>query len=160
MIVWLLTGMWHGGAWNFIAWGVYYGVILVMEKYVWGVFLDEIPKAAARVYTGILVLVGWVFFFSPSLGYALRYLGAMIGGGAGIVDKEGAYLLFGHWLLYVLAVMGASSLGIRLINAIPRALRGERAAAVASAVIYMGIFVIAVAFLVTDTFNPFLYFRF
>ena len=84
----------------------------------------------------------------------------MIGCGAGQVAKEGAYLLFGLWLLYVLAVMGSSSLGIRLVNALPRALRGERADAVASAVIYMGIFVIAVAFLVTDTFNPFLYFRF
>lgn len=160
MIVWTLTGMWHGAAWNFIAWGVYYGVVLVMEKYVWGASIDACPGVVRHIYTGIIVLVGWVFFFSPSLGYALRYLGAMIGGGAGIVDKEGAYLLFGHWLLYVLAVTGSSSLGIRLVNALPRALRGERAAAVASAVIYMGIFVIAVAFLVTDTFNPFLYFRF
>ena len=70
---------------------MYYGVILVIEKYVWGVFLDEIPKAAARVYTGILVLVGWVFFFSPSLGYSLRYLSAMIGAGAGIVDAQAGF---------------------------------------------------------------------
>ncbi len=160
MVVWGLTGMWHGAAWNFIAWGVYYGVILVMEKYVWGASLDMLPNPMRHIYTGIMVLVGWVLFFSPSLGYALRYLGAMIGGGTGIVDNQGAFLLFGHWLLYLLAVLGSSSLGMRLVNAVPRMARSARAQAAVSVVIYMGIFVISVAFLVTDTFNPFLYFRF
>ena len=160
MVVWALTGMWHGAAWNFIAWGVYYGVILVMEKYIWGDSLERLPGVVRHIYTIILVLVGWVFFFSPSLGYSLRYLAAMVGGGAGIVDSKGAFLLLTHWLLYLLAVLGSSALGMRLLNAVPRMIRGEKAKAVSAAVIYMGIFVVSVAFLVTDTFNPFLYFRF
>ena len=160
MVVWTLTGMWHGAAWNFIAWGVYYGVILVMEKYVWGVSLDRLPGIVRHIYAIVLVLVGWVFFFSPSLGYALRYLGSMIGGGAGIVDSEGAFLLFTHWLLYLLAVLGSSALGLRLLSLVPRLIRNGKAGTAVSVVIYMGIFVISVAFLVTDTFNPFLYFRF
>ena len=160
MVVWALTGMWHGAAWNFIAWGVYYGVILVMEKYIWGDSLERLPGVVRHMYTIILVLVGWVFFFSPSLGYSLRYLAAMVGGGAGIVDSKGAFLLLTHWLLYLLAVLGSSALGMRLLNAVPRMIRGEKAKAVSAAVIYMGIFVVSVAFLVTDTFNPFLYFRF
>ena len=160
MVVWALTGMWHGAAWNFIAWGVYYGVILVMEKYIWGDSLERLPGVVRHIYTIILVLIGWVFFFSPSLGYSLRYLAAMVGGGAGIVDSKGAFLLLTHWLLYLLAVLGSSALGMRLLNAVPRMIRGEKAKAVSAAVIYMGIFVVSVAFLVTDTFNPFLYFRF
>ena len=160
MVVWTLTGMWHGAAWNFIAWGVYYGVILVMEKYVWGASLDRLPGVVRHSYTIILVLIGWVFFFSPSLGYALRYLASMVGGGAGIVDSKGAFLLFTHWLLYLLAVLGSSALGLRLVNAVPRMIRNEKAKAAAASIIYMGIFAISVAFLVTDTFNPFLYFRF
>ena len=160
MVVWALTGMWHGAAWNFIAWGVYYGVILVMEKYIWGDSLERLPGVVRHIYTIILVLAGWVFFFSPSLGYSLRYLAAMVGGGAGIVDSKGAFLLLTHWLLYLLAVLGSSALGMRLLNAVPRMIRGEKAKAVSAAVIYMGIFVVSVAFLVTDTFNPFLYFRF
>lgn len=160
MIVWTLTGMWHGAAWNFIAWGVYYGCLLVMEKYVWGASLDTLPNAARHIYTGIMVLVGWVFFFSPSLGYALRYLWAMVGGGAGIVDKEGGFLFFSHWLLFLLAILGSSSLGMRLMDRLPRTLRSAKASTIASVVLYMGIFVISIAFLVTDTFNPFLYFRF
>ena len=160
MVVWTLTGMWHGAAWNFIAWGVYYGVILVMEKYVWGISLEQLPKMVRHIYTVVLVLVGWVFFFSPSLGYSLRYLAAMIGGGAGLVDSEGAFLLFTHWLLYLLAVLGSSSLGIRIVRAVPRIFGNGKVKAAAVSVIYMGIFLISVAFLVTDTFNPFLYFRF
>ena len=104
MVVWTLTGMWHGAAWNFVAWGVYYGVILVMEKYIWGASVDQLPNPVRHLYTGIVVLVGWVFFFSPSLGYAMRYLLAMIGGGAGIVDATGAFLL-----VYTLAAVSARS---------------------------------------------------
>ena len=160
MVVWTLTGMWHGAAWNFIAWGVYYGVILVLEKYVWGEPLDRLPSAVRHIYTVVLVLVGWVFFFSPSLGYALRYLGAMVGAGAGVVDANGAFFLFTHWLLYVVAVLGSSAMGMRLINMVIRMVRNRKAKTAVAAVIYMGIFVISIAFLVTDTFNPFLYFRF
>lgn len=160
MVVWTLTGMWHGAAWNFIAWGVYYGVILVMEKYVWGASLENMPGAAQHIYTGIIVLVGWVFFFSPSLGYAMRYLLAMIGAGAGIVDAEGAFFLLGHWLIYLLAVIGSSALGMRLIKGTLKAFRSTAAQMAAAAVIYTGMFLISVAFLVSDTFNPFLYFRF
>ncbi len=160
MVVWALTGMWHGAAWNFIAWGVYYGVILVMEKYIWGVSLEGLPYPVQRIYTGVIVLVGWVFFFSPSLGYSLRYLGAMVGGGSGIADAQGAFLLFGHWLLYLIAVLGSSPFGFRLLHGVIRLFRRGRGRTAAAAVIYIGIFFIAVAFLVTDTFNPFLYFRF
>ena len=160
MVVWALTGMWHGAAWNFIAWGVYYGVILVMEKYVWGASLDNMPVVVQHIYTGVIVLVGWVFFFSPSLGYSLRYLFAMIGGGAGIVDAGGVFLLYTNWLLYLLAIAGASPFGSRLIRAVINKFRGFSTRMAAAAVVYIGIFLVTVSFLVTDTFNPFLYFRF
>ena len=160
MVVWTLTGMWHGAAWNFIAWGVYYGVMLVMEKYIWGAELDRLPRPVQHIYTGVIVLVGWVFFFSPSLGYAMRYLLAMIGGGAGIVDSTGAFLLLSHWLLYLLALIGSSALGLNLIKALIRIPGNRHIQLAMAAVIYIGTFLISIAFLVTDTFNPFLYFRF
>ena len=160
MVVWALTGMWHGAAWNFVAWGVYYGVVLVMEKYIWGVFVDRLPNPVRHIYTAIIVLVGWVFFFSPSLGYAMRYLLAMIGGGAGIVDNTGVFILISHWLLYLFAVIASSSLGIRLIKAVIRVPRNQYVQLTVAAVIFIGMFLISVAFLVTGTFNPFLYFRF
>ena len=62
LIVWMLTGMWHGAAWNFIVWGIYYGVVLVLEKYVWGAIVDRWPSVLQHIYALVLVLVGWVFF--------------------------------------------------------------------------------------------------
>ena len=160
MIVWTLIGMWHGAAWNFIVWGVYYGIILVMEKYVWGVFLDELPRIVTRIYTGILVLVGWVFFFSPSLGYSVRYLLAMIGAGAGFADAEGGFLLLTHWLLYLLAALCSGTAGIRLFRALTGIPSNRKVRPAVEAAAYIVIFFISTAFLVTDTFHPFLYFRF
>lgn len=160
MVVWTLTGMWHGAAWNFVAWGVYYGVILVMEKYVWGSSVEQLPKPVQHIYAGAVILVGWVFFFSPSLGYALRYLWAMIGGGSGIADAQGAFLLFIHWLLFVIAAVGSTAYGRKLLNNAVRFSANRTVRMTVGAVLYIGIFFLSVAFLVTDTFNPFLYFRF
>ncbi|HIW40711.1 MAG TPA: MBOAT family protein [Candidatus Mediterraneibacter vanvlietii] len=160
MVVWTLTGMWHGAAWNFIAWGVYYGVILILEKYLWGAYVDRLPNVVRHIYAGILVLIGWVFFFSPSLGYSIRYLFAMIGGGAGIVDAQGVFFLYTHWLLWLLAVAGSSAFGLKLIRLATRISKSRRMQTALSVIVYIGMFLISVAFLVTDTFNPFLYFRF
>ncbi len=160
MIVWTLTGMWHGAAWNFIAWGIYYGVLIVLEKYVWGASLDEAPRAVRHIYSLVLVMIGWVFFFSPSIGYALRYLAAMFGGGAGLADSGACFILLTHWLLYLLAVLGSTRVGYALINRVIGIFADGRPRMAAAAVIYTGMFFISVAFLVTDTFNPFLYFRF
>ena len=160
MIVWTLTGMWHGAAWNFIAWGVYYGVLLVLEKYVWGASLDNAPKAVRHIYSLVFVMIGWVFFFSPSIGYALRYLAAMFGGGAGLADSGAWFILLTLGLLYLLAVLGSTRIGYALINGVIGILTDGRPRMIAAGVIYAGMFFISVAFLVTETFNPFLYFRF
>ena len=160
LIVWALTGMWHGAAWNFIVWGIYYGVILIMEKYVWGAVVDSLPKVVRRIYTMVLILIGWVFFFSPSLGYALRYLFAMVGGGAGIADSNAFFLLLTHWLFYLLAILGSSAAGSRILKSVIRIWRNSVVRTVVTGILFFGMFFISVAFLITDTYQPFLYFRF
>lgn len=160
LIVWALTGMWHGAAWNFIVWGIYYGVILIMEKYVWGAVVDSLPKVVRRIYTMVLILIGWVFFFSPSLGYALRYLFAMVGGGAGIADSNAFFLLLTHWLFYLLAILGSSAAGSRILKSVIRIWGNSAVRTVVTGILFFGMFFISVAFLITDTYHPFLYFRF
>ena len=160
LIVWTLTGMWHGAAWNFIVWGFYYGVLLVMEKYVWGSEVDRLPSPFRRIYTAVCVLVGWVFFFSPSLGAAFRYLGAMVGTGAGLLDAGAGYVFFSHWLYYLLAVVGMSAFGGRLLRRIISLPESETARTVVAGILFFGMMAISVAFLVTETYQPFLYFRF
>lgn len=160
LIVWMLTGMWHGAAWNFIVWGIYYGVVLVLEKYVWGAIVDRWPSVLQHIYALVLVLVGWVFFFSPSLGAALRYLFAMVGGGAGFAGKEVFFVILTHWLFYLLAVIGSTTLGSRMLRAILNVSENHTVRTVIALVVFFGMLAISVAYLIADTYNPFLYFRF
>lgn len=160
LIVWMLTGMWHGAAWNFIVWGIYYGVVLVLEKYVWGAIVDRWPSVLQHIYALVLVLVGWVFFFSPSLGAAFRYLFAMVGGGAGFASKEVFFVILTHWLFYLLAVIGSTTIGSRLLRAILNVSENHTVRTVIMLIVFFGMLAISVAYLIADTYNPFLYFRF
>lgn len=159
MVVWMLTGLWHGAAWNFIFWGLYYGVILCIEKYVLGEVLERLPQAAKHVYTMLLVMFGWVLFFSPSMGGALSYLGAMFGfGGKGLFDLTGFYYLKSSLILGIFAGICSTPFLSRKFSELYW--REERYMQVVSIVMYAGIFLISTAYLVNDTYNPFLYFRF
>ena len=161
ILVWALTGLWHGAEWNFLFWGLYYGVLLILEKQVWGALMDRLPGVIQHIYTFVLVMVGWVFFFSPDLGSALDYIGMMFGMGAcALADRQAVFLLTTHWLLFLLCILGSSSIGWTILRAFMESYKKGRTQRIMSCVIYMGIFLVSVAFLVTETFNPFLYFRF
>ena len=108
-----------------------------------------------HIYALVLVLVGWVFFFSPSLGAALRYLFAMVGGGAGFASKEVFFVILTHWLFYLLAVIGS-----RLLRAILNVSENHTVRTVITLIVFFGMLAISVAYLIADTYNPFLYFRF
>lgn len=161
LIVWTLTGLWHGAAWNFLIWGLYYGILLILEKFVWGELLKRLPPAVQHIYAMVFVLIGWVFFFSPSLGYAVNYLGMMFGAGASaLIDKQALFIATSHWLLYLLAIVGSSALGYGFMTRIIGGFGSIRTRKTAAGIVYIGMFLISVAYLVTESFNPFLYFRF
>lgn len=157
LIVWFLTGLWHGAAWNFVAWGLYYGLILILEKYFLSRVLERLPAVIRHIYSLVLVLIGWVFFFSPTLGGAVDYIQLMFGVGAnGLVDSEGLYLLTTNLLLLILLVIGSTPIVHR---AYERVMAG-RGKILANCVVYAAMFLLCIAYLVTETYNPFLYFRF
>ena len=161
LIVWGLTGLWHGAAWNFMLWGLYYGVLLILEKYIWGGLLSRLPKVIQHIYSLVLVLIGWVFFFSPNIGYAMSYLSAMFGFGAStLADQQAVFYVATHWLLYLFALISCSATGYRLLRFIVDSFSSSGAKKMATGIIYMGMFLISIAYLVTESFNPFLYFRF
>ena len=161
LIVWALTGLWHGAQWNFLAWGLYYGVILILERYVWGRALGRLPGFVQHIYTFVLVLIGWVFFFSPSLGAAMDYLGVMFGAGASAwIDRQGFYFLLTHWLLFLLCAIGSSLRGMNILRLLTGSYESRRIRQIAACVVYIGMFLVSLAFLVTESFHPFLYFRF
>lgn len=161
LIVWALTGLWHGAQWNFLVWGLYYGVILILERYVWGRALGRLPVFVQHIYTFVLVLIGWVFFFSPSLGAAMDYLGVMFGVGASAwIDRQGFYFLLTHWLLFLLCAIGSSLRGMNILRLLTGSYESRRIRQIAACVVYIGMFLVSLAFLVTESFHPFLYFRF
>ena len=159
LIVWFLTGLWHGASWNFVVWGIFYGVILITEKYFTGKILAKLPEAVQTLYTMILVMLGWVLFFSPTLGSALTWIGNMFGQGAtGFMDSQALYLIMRNWLFWVAGIIGSTPfmhlLGKRLV------FNEERPHTVLAGCLMTGLFVLCVAYLVTESYNPFLYFRF
>lgn len=157
-IVWMLTGLWHGAAWNFIFWGVYYGALLLLEKFVLKDVLAKTPGTVKHIYTMILVMIGWVFFFSPTLGSAFQYVGAMFGIGAtGIIDRTAVYYLSNYFILFLLMILCSVPYTYKRFRRL--AVRGNVGRVVMLAV-YVVLFILSTAYLVNATYNPFLYFRF
>lgn len=151
ILVWMLTGLWHGAGWNFLAWGFYYGVILLFEKLFWGEKLKKLPAALGHVYTMLLVIIGWIFFASESFKDAFSYLQVMFvptGGNAGE--------LLGWTVTFVVGIIGSTPAVCSVWNA----LKAKRRLTLTETVLCMASILLCLASLVTDSYNPFLYFRF
>ncbi len=155
MIVWLLTGFWHGASWNFVLWGVFYGVLLIFEKYVLGDLLPRIPTPVRGLVTMLLVMCGWVLFSAPDLTGALLYLKAMFGGAAGWTDGNGAYLLSTNLTVLLVGAFCATPVYRRILDRFD-----QKWVSRAKVVAYPLLFALCVVFMVSETYNPFLYFRF
>ena len=161
LIVWLLTGCWHGAQWNFIFWGIYYGVIQILEKYVFGRWLANRKDSVQRYVTLFFIMIGWVFFFSPNIGYAFRYISAMLlFGSTGLADAQALFLIGTNWMFFAACGVASTSLGLNLLNILVNTYKNKTVRTVAACIVYIGIFVISVAFLVTGEARPFLYFKF
>lgn len=159
LIVWLLTGLWHGAAWNFVAWGLYYGVILIIEKYFLSPVLDRLPDVVRHIYSIVLVVIGWVLFFSSSFGQAADYIRVMFGAGAhGFADRESMYLLTSNLILWLILIFGSTPLVHFRYEHMLRSKKWNTT--IINSVVYAALFIVCIAYLVTETYNPFLYFRF
>ncbi|MCD7841048.1 MAG: MBOAT family protein, partial [Lachnospiraceae bacterium] len=109
MIVWLLTGVWHGASWNFVAWGVYYGILLVVEKYFLNARLEKLPEVLRHIYCLILVMLGWNLFVFGNLTESMTYLRALFGGfGAGFMNTETIYLICNNLVMLVCLILGCT----------------------------------------------------
>ncbi|MBR2590977.1 MAG: MBOAT family protein [Clostridia bacterium] len=155
MIVWLLTGLWHGAAWNFVIWGVFYGVLLIIEKYLLSNVLKHIPNFIKHIVTLFIVMIGWVFFSAPNLSEAVLYLRAMFGGGAGLADATGKYLLSTNIVALIIGIFAATPLYKKVIDRL-----NPRTVSRLKLVVFPVMFLLCIVFMISETYNPFLYFRF
>ena len=160
LVVWMLTGLWHGASWTFVLWGLGFAVLLVAEKLVYGRLLQR-THVLKHVYTLLLVTLSFVLFNADSVSEAVSQLGAMFGaGGLPLVSTEGVYYLKSYAGTFLFAAIGATPLVSNAISRFGKTRFGAQALTVLQPLVMLALLAACTAFLVDGSFNPFLYFRF
>ena len=150
LIVWVLTGIWHGAGLNFLLWGLYYGVLLILEKCFLLKRLERLPSVIGHVYAMTAVLFGWVLFAFDQWERGFAYLRAMFGlNHAGFFGRETGYLLLQNGVLLLLMIPAAAGVWEGCHERIKK-----------HVICYLFVLVLSIAYLVDSSYNPFLYFRF
>lgn len=158
--VWFLTGFWHGAEWNFIIWGLYFGVLLVFEKYFLTGFLKK-AKVINHIYVIFFTLISFVIFNASGMGDAMRHVGGMFGiGTSGLVSADFWYNLRSYGLVIIIAILASTPIFVNLKNRLCQNNMFNTAFEVLEIPVLVLLFIISTAYLVDGTFNPFLYFRF
>lgn len=155
--VWLLTGLWHGASWNFVVWGLYFAVILSLEKAVVTKLLDKCPAPVSHLYALVLIIVGWVIFRSDNLTYAISYIARMFSLSA--PDGQSYYYLLQYRFEWIAALIFSVPIGKLITNKI----KNYETSVVFNIARLCGVFsvfILSIIYLVSSTFNPFIYFRF
>ncbi|MDR0822091.1 MAG: MBOAT family protein [Oscillospiraceae bacterium] len=159
LVVWFLTGFWHGAGWNFILWGGYFGVLLLLEKFVFGNFLKKLPSVISHVYVMLIVIISWVFFDGYTLSASVATLSQMFGIGAtSLAGNESLYYLRSYAVPLILGVIGCTP--IVKFAAVKLRDRFVTFSVAAQPLITAGALILVTAYLVDGSFNPFIYFRF
>lgn len=158
-IVWFCTGLWHGANWTFILWGLYYGCLLLLEKFFLREKLEKLPKPISHIYTLLVVLIGWVFFMSPNITTAFTTLGKMIGIGATtFANNQAKFMLKSYFLLFVLAILLSTKVYDKIQIFVYNQYKMK--AVYTTWTIYIILLIVCIAFIVGGTYHSFLYFAF
>ena len=156
-IVWLLTGFWHGASWNFVLWGVYFGILLVLEKLFLLRWLKKLPNPLRHIYALVLVTISWTLFAFTEISKGAAWCKAMLSGV--LFDSSSLYLLLTYGPMLAICALVATPLGKRFYIKLGTRL-GQRALTVVDCGGLTCVLVMAAAYLVSGSYNPFLYFRF
>ena len=158
--VWFLTGFWHGAAWNFIVWGLYFVVFLVLEKLWLGKYIKKV-KALNHIYVLFFVMISFMIFDAGSLTEAGQNIAGLFGIGTNsFASMESIYCLKNYLIIFLVAIVGATPLPKRIYERVMEKQAGGKIISVAEPVVMIGVLLVITAFLVDGSFNPFLYFRF
>jgi len=158
LVVWFLTGLWHGASWNFGLWGLYFGVLLAVEKLFLGRLLERLPGVLRHAYALLIVLVGWVVFELGSVPEVVGYLGDMFAlSGIDLYNAEALYIARSNLVLLLIATIGALPLAK---NAYAKVSKLAFVRVVVMPALHVLVLALSIAYVVDSTFSPFLYFRF
>lgn len=155
LIVWLLTGLWHGASWNFILWGLYYGVLIILEKFVFRRLLERTPSALRHILTMLAVVFGWVIFEITSPASELEFVKAMLGFGGSFANSFTLNALHNYAVTFIAAIAISTGIPLKICKKLP-----EKRADTLSLVGESAGMTACIACLVDSGYNPFLYFNF
>ena len=157
LIIWLLTGLWHGAAWNFVLWGLYFGILLLFEKFFLNKFIEKAPKILLRIYVLLTIMISFIIFSANSTEQLIQNISGLFGcGEIPLISAESVYYLKSYFLVFVISIISSTPifkniLNIKNINKLTNLFEP----------IYLLIlFTICTSYIVDSSFNPFLYFRF
>ena len=154
LVVWILTGFWHGASWNFIFWGLYYGILLLLEKFVLKKYIDKLPDFVKHIYTIVLVFIGWMIFAFDDSKYLFGFIKALTSNK--FVDSAFLYYFKNYFLILVIATV----FSLPVYPKVKEKMNNTIFTSLLFISIYVILFIITLSYLVSDTYNPFLYFRF
>ncbi len=156
LIVWGLTGLWHGAAYNFVLWGLYYGLLLILEKFVLKKFLDRLPSFVQHIYTLFIIIIGWGLFYFTDVGQLGEFMVDLFNFGNGICGDQAFNLIMSNMPMLIIAAVASTPLATMLYTRFEH----RRFMWIPETLYCMGVLAVSTASLVNQSYNPFLYFRF
>lgn len=157
LIVWFLTGLWHGAAWNFIIWGVYFGILLIIEKIFLEKYLNKIPKVISGIYTLIIVMISFIIFSGENTKEILQNIGGLVGATTNsLISEESIYYFKSYLIVLILGIIGATP----ILKNIGNNKKLHKFINVLEPICLLAIIVVSTSYIIDGSFNPFLYFRF
>lgn len=158
LIVWLLTGLWHGASWNFVIWGLYFAVFLIVEKSFLLKWFENKPRLLSHLYTMLVVIIGWVLFEFEILTQGLTFIKVLFGGAYALIDDRAIYYLYTHAIILCVAALCSTPLPQAVLKRVQVGLKTS--GAILLPVGFLALVTLCTAYLVNQSYNPFLYFRF
>ena len=160
LIVWSFTGLWHGASWNFIIWGLYFGILLILEKFILKKYFSNVPKFIKGIYTLFLVMISFVIFQGDNLSNDFNIVKGLFGlNGELFINNVTLYYLKGYVLFIVLGVIGATNYVKNLVIKISNG-KGKKIINILEPIYLLILLIIVTMYLIDSSYNPFLYFRF
>lgn len=156
LIVWGLTGLWHGAAYNFVLWGLYYGLLLILEKFVLKKFLDRLPSFVQHIYTLFIIIIGWGLFYFTDVGQLGEFMVDLFNFGNGICGDQAFNLIMSNLPMLIIAAVASTPLATMLYTRFEH----TRFMWIPETLYCIGVLAVSTASLVNQSYNPFLYFRF
>ena len=157
LVVWLLTGIWHGAAWNFIFWGVYFGILLILEKLFLQKILEKMPKFLSRIYVLLIVMISFIIFSGEGVNQIIANITGLVGiPNVALISNESIYYFKSYFIVILMGIIGSTP----ILKNIIKSSKMQKVINIFEPIYLLFILIISMSYIIDGSFNPFLYFRF